>query len=107
MLQTLGQNISEAQAENLWQNGQSRFDNQFRATFSNQGVAIDPGFTDDMIGVTSSYFLARSDIDLDGVPFTFFSVIQRSGLLVVARSRGSDGAPALGEAPAAPVAKQR
>ncbi|HEX5124791.1 MAG TPA: type II secretion system minor pseudopilin GspK [Rhodanobacteraceae bacterium] len=105
VLQTLGQNISQAQAENLWQNGQAHADNQFRNTWSNMGIAIDPGIGDDMIGVRSSYFLARSDIDLDGVPFTFFSVIQRPGLIVIARSRGSDAAPAVPDAPAATMSR--
>jgi general secretion pathway protein K len=99
VLRTLGLNISEAQAENLWQNGQASYDNQFRTTWGNQGIVLDVG--DDAIGVASSYFLARSDIDLDGVSFTFFSVIQRPGLIVVERSRGSDAAPAVWNAPAA------
>ncbi|HEY0232072.1 MAG TPA: hypothetical protein VGC55_12535, partial [Dokdonella sp.] len=46
-----------------------------------------------MIGTSSTYFLARGDIVLDDVPFTFFSLIergQRGPIHVLARSRGSD-----------------
>ncbi len=51
-----------------------------------------------MFDVQSTYFLARGDIVLDEVPFTFYSVIERSplggphprGIHVLARSRGSD-----------------
>lgn len=99
VLQALGTNtLSQAQAENLWENGQATYDNTFRQVWTNRGIAIDPGLSDHEIGTRSSYFLARSDIELDGVPFTFFSVIQRPGFIVIARSRGSDAAPALADA---------
>lgn len=47
----------------------------------------------------SSYFLARCDVELDGLPFTFYSVIERSvgastgtanGIRVLLRNRGGD-----------------
>ena len=43
------------------------------------------------IATTSSYFLARGDIGLDAVPFTFYSLIERGGggIRVIERSRGS------------------
>jgi general secretion pathway protein K len=46
--------------------------------------------------VHSSYFLARGDITLDGLPFTFYSLIERrtggavGGIRVIERSRGAD-----------------
>ena len=45
-------------------------------------------------GVTSTYFLARADVRLDDIVFTFYSVLERSqrGVRVVGRSRGSDDA---------------
>lgn len=104
VLQTLGPHISVAQAESLWENGQAHNDNTFATQWASKNIAIDVG---DKAGVISSYFLARSDIDLDGVPFTFFSVIQRGGLCglcVIERSRGSDMAPAAWTAPAPPAA---
>jgi general secretion pathway protein K len=104
VLQTLG--LSAAQAESVWQNGQARWQGDVRAAFESAGVPIDPAITEREIGTISSYFLARSDIELDGLPFTFFSVIERPGLRVLSRSRGGDGAPALWNAPATPVAAQ-
>jgi len=109
VLQTLGQGISVAQAESLWQNGQAHWDNQFATTWRTMNIPVDP-LLGDKAGNVSSYFLARSDIDLDGVPFTFFSVIQRGtpcGLCVIARSRGGDAAPVVGDAPATPAATLR
>jgi len=108
VLRTLGVNIlSEAQAESLWQNGQASYDNEFRRNWTNNGIVVDPEISAAMIGVESHYFLARSDIDLDGVPFTFFSVIQRPGLIVVERSLGSDAAPAVWDPPTAPAVTSR
>ena len=48
----------------------------------------------DKVDVVSSYFLARGEILLDDVPFTFYSLVQRHNgqLQVIARSRGSDDA---------------
>jgi len=109
VLQTLGQGISVPQAEGLWQNGQAHWDNQFATTWRTMNIPVDP-LLGDKAGNVSSYFLARSDIDLDGVPFTFFSVIQRGtpcGLCVIARSRGGDAAPVVGDAPATPAATLR
>ena len=103
VLQTLGLNMTAAQAESLWQNGQAHWDNQFATTWRNMNIPVDPGVGADKAGIISSYFLARSDIDLDGVPFTFFSVIQRGGtcgLCVIERTRGADAAPALADVPA-------
>ncbi len=93
--------MSAAQAESLWQNGQAQFGSDFATTWrTNYNVAVDPNLGADKAGTKSGYFLVRSDIELDGVPFTFFSVIQRPlGLRVIARSRGSDDA--LATAPAA------
>jgi general secretion pathway protein K len=110
LLQTLGTNISPAQAESLWQGGQAHWEAGFKAQWASQGVVVDQAIGDPIVGVASSYFIARSDIELDGVPFTFFSVIQRGGgcgLCVVERSRGSDMAPAASAAPTAPVAMPR
>jgi general secretion pathway protein K len=53
---------------------------------------IDPDFYD----VRSSYFLARGEITLDGLPFAFHSIIEHrsggvdGGIHVIQRSRGSD-----------------
>jgi general secretion pathway protein K len=100
VLQTLG-DITQAQAESIWQNGQAHYDNTFATEWlSNIKVVVDPSLGD-RAGTRSSYFLARSDVDLDGVPLTFFSVIERreDGVRVIARSRGSDDAAAAPPAP--------
>ena len=101
VLQTLGP-ISEAQAQTLWQGGQAHW----QGVSDWQGVNVDPEAVT-VTGVASSYFLARSDIFLDGVPFTFFSLMERgrgTGIRVVERSRGSDEALV---APALPSAAAR
>jgi cytochrome c biogenesis protein CcdA len=52
------------------------------------------------LGVASTYFLARGDVILDGVPFPFASLIERrvgtaeGGVHVLLRSRGADDAGA-------------
>ena len=51
------------------------------------------------LGVTSSYFLARGEITLDGIPFSFSSLLERvtgtarGGVHVLERSRGAEDAP--------------
>jgi general secretion pathway protein K len=103
VLQTLGGNISKAQAESLWQNGQAHWNNTFSTEWSRSGITLDP--PSGRVGTSSSYFLARGDVSLDGIPFTFYSLIERSqdgsGIRVLERSRGSDDAlvaPALPDA---------
>jgi general secretion pathway protein K len=103
VLQTLGDNISKAQAESLWQNGQAHWSGTFWKDWS--GITVDPSVVpSDRVGLSSSYFLARGDVTLDGIPVTFYSLIERSrgfGIRVLERSRGSDDAlvaPALPDA---------
>jgi general secretion pathway protein K len=105
VLQSLEDGISRAAAERLWQNGQAnRSDlSAFLAELPDRGAGIDPALRA-QLGFRSSYFLARGDIVLDDVPFTFFSLIERrigSGIRVLERSRGADEAlstPALDRA---------
>jgi general secretion pathway protein K len=96
VLQTLGP-ISQAQAESLWQNGQAHFGDvrEFRQQCAQQLIEID--VPDAVLATSSGYFLARADIRLDGIPFTFYSLIDREhGLQVVERSRGGDAVMAPG-----------
>jgi general secretion pathway protein K len=100
VLQTLG-DIPAAEAERLWQNGQAHWSGEFWNAWT--GIAVDPAVRDRAYaGTTSHYFLARGDVTLDGIPFTFYSLIQRgAGVRVIERSRGSDDmlvTPALPEA---------
>lgn len=98
VLQTLGENLTQAQGESVWQNGQAHWTADFRQQWQTQNIIVDPAITSRMIGVVSTYFLARGDILLDGVPFTFYSLIERDmggadgGIRVLERSRGSDDA---------------
>ncbi len=93
VLQSLG--LSQAVAENLWQNGAAHWSTtQFKTQLTQLGVVLDPNL-DSWITTTSTYFLARGDIVLDDVPFTFYSLIERvqnRPIAVLERSRGSDDA---------------
>ena len=103
VLMSLGDGMTRATAEKLWRGGQARY-TDIHAFLPETGIAATAQLYD-LLGVSSTYFLARSDILLDGVPFTFYSLIERNGLRVLQRSRGADlalvtPAPiAAGEAP--------
>lgn len=99
VLQALIANLSQAQAENLWQNGTAQWTvDSFKAQLRQVlGTALLDPALDSVISSVSTYFLARGDINLDGVPFTFYSLIERrqqpdGGIRVLERSRGSDDA---------------
>ena len=105
VLQALGANITQAQAESLWQNGQASWSavGDFVTAAQGQNVTVDLQVRS-LLATTSNYFIARGDVGLDGVPFTFYSLIERApGIRVLERSRGSDAAlddsgnPALAE----------
>jgi general secretion pathway protein K len=94
LLQALLTNATPAVAQSLWQNGSAQ--NESIDQFTNQlpPLGVDLRSPKPRIDVHSHYFLARGDIVLDDVPFTFFSVIERGqgGVRVLARSRGADDA---------------
>jgi general secretion pathway protein K len=80
-------------AQRIWQEG--------HANYASLGdlAAILPGVQSESryYGVRSTYFQARGDITLDGLPFTFYSLIERrfgvggdGGIRVIARSRGGE-----------------
>lgn len=112
VLQTFADGITQAQAESLWQNGQAHWPSNFRDAWRQQNVIVDGAINERMAGTVSTYFLARGDVVLDEIPFTFFSLIERGlggargGVRVLERSRGSDDvltAPALPPADARPA----
>lgn len=91
VLQSLG--ISRSNAEKIWNNGQANYQDvsRFLADAQIPPASLRP----DAIALSSTYFLARGDILLDDVPFTFFSLIERvpgQQPQVISRSRGSDDA---------------
>jgi general secretion pathway protein K len=98
VLQALGDGITQAVAESLWQGGQAHWPSaEFLTQWKDQGVKVDARLSRETLSTASSYFLARGDMTLDSVPFTFYSLIERrigadGGIRVLERSRGSDDA---------------
>lgn len=96
VLMALAETITQGVAERAWNGGQARWNDvaAFGDFLRGTGVALDPS-TQRLLGVESSYFLARGQIVLDEVPFAFTSLIERRdgvGIRVLARSRGADEA---------------
>ncbi|HET9031387.1 MAG TPA: type II secretion system minor pseudopilin GspK [Dokdonella sp.] len=100
VLMSLDSRMTAVLAERIRQNRQARWTSVATALdeVAQQGVNnIDQAG----LSVTSSYFLARGEITLDGVPFSFSSVIERSagganspgGIHIFARSRGGEDVP--------------
>ena len=90
VLMTLNDSMTEQLAQRLWQNGHANFADS-TATSLGVPIVIFP----DAYGVTSDHFLARGDIILDELPFTFYSLIEfrksvGGGIHVIERTRGSD-----------------
>ena len=92
VLMTLGIDTLEA-AQRIWQEGHANY------TSLDELAAIVPAIRTESryYGVQSTYFRARADITLDGLPFTFYSLIERrlgagadGGIRVLARTRGED-----------------
>jgi len=90
--------LTQQSAQALWQQGHARFN----SATEHELATLVPGVLFDCPGtrcyaVQSSYFLARGEIVLDGLPFVFHSLIQRTigtasgGVRVFQRSRGADG----------------
>ena len=98
VLMSLDSRMTAVLAERIRQNRQARWSSSQQALdeVGQQGVDnVNPTG----LGVTSSYFLARGEITLDGVPFGFSSVLERvtgtsrGGIHVLARSRGGEDVP--------------
>jgi general secretion pathway protein K len=100
VLMSLDSRMTEALALRIRQNGQARWTSVDSALSEaeNQGVRIPPENRAGL-GVTSRYFLARGEITLDAIPFSFSSLLERvtgtarGGVHVLARSRGAEDAP--------------
>jgi general secretion pathway protein K len=80
-------------AQRIWQEGHANY-----ASLADLAAVL-PGVQGESryYGVRSTYFQARGDITLDGMPFTFYSLIERrlgagsdGGIRVIARSRGGE-----------------
>jgi general secretion pathway protein K len=93
VLMTIDDAIDETMARKLWSEGHAHFndaqESTVQAALNNPLIRVDQR----AYSVESTFFLARGDIALDGLTFTFYSVLSRpsSGVIqVIARSRGSD-----------------
>lgn len=94
VLMTMKQSMTEAEAQPIWQQGHANF------TTPQEAIKAQPALggvieCEVCYSVQSSYFLARGEITLDGLPFTFYSLIERriespGGIRVLQRSSGAD-----------------
>jgi general secretion pathway protein K len=100
VLMTLSSIVDEQTAKAIAQEGHANFTSIDDIRSQLPGQLIECGGTGVPVtrcfDVRSSYFLARGDITLDDLPFTFFSLIERrygganAGIRVIERSRGTD-----------------
>jgi general secretion pathway protein K len=93
VLMTMVAGMTEQSAAAIWQQGHANIQ---------QVSALPPPQPDhfNLYSTQSSYFLARCDVTLDGLPFTFYSLIERpsgpsitpgnSAIRVLRRNRGGD-----------------
>jgi general secretion pathway protein K len=93
VLRSLDDKITDAVAQRLWQRGQAHWQDlgSFAHELRNQNVELDPR-AQQQLGVRSRYFVARGDIELDGLDFRTQSVIERGPgrLRVLQRGRAEE-----------------
>jgi general secretion pathway protein K len=89
--------LTEQEAAAIWQQGHAHFNKLTDLNQSPYNVFLNSPTP--MYGVSSQFFLAHGDITLDGLPFSFYSLLQRSlgggagangGIFVLQRSRGGE-----------------
>ena len=97
VLMTMVDGMTEQTAASIWQQGHARF--ALIDDVKAQLQAPAPVQFSNLYSVHSKYFLARCDVMLDGLPFTFYSLVERapSGssssngpIHVLLRNRGGD-----------------
>jgi general secretion pathway protein K len=92
VLRTLVEGMSEASAQRLYNGGRARHRSveDLRAVFEQEHLPPLTPAEEEGLSVVSTWFLAESMIEIDGIPLNYFSVIEREAgnLRVVARSRG-------------------
>lgn len=92
VLQSLHPRITEEVARRLWREGRANWQDvsDFRQELQRLAIVFDPA-QERGLSTASRYFLARGDIQLDGLLFQPTSLIDRErGVRVLQRSRGSD-----------------
>jgi len=94
VLMSLVENLDEARARKLNDEGHARMSSieAFDAKLTQLGLVRNGGPTGPGVGVASTQFRAEAVIELDGIPFRYYSRIERNelGHHVRARSRGVD-----------------
>ena len=104
VLETLNDTVTEESATALWQQGHAHFTQWStpNGATSNSGSSNQQATQSlpqakyrNCFGFTSSYFSARGDVALDGLHFTFYSLIERravagAGVRVLLRNRGGE-----------------
>lgn len=94
VLMSLVENLDEARARKLNDDGNARMTSieAFDAKLTQLGLVRDGGPTGPGVGVASTQFQAEAVVELDGIPFRYYSRIERGarGHAVRARSRGVD-----------------
>lgn len=92
VLMSLVEQLDETRARQLNDDGKARMASldTFNAKLAQLGLVLDGGAQG--LGVSSDQFLAEAIVELDGIPFRYFSRIVREqqGSRVVYRGRGSD-----------------
>jgi general secretion pathway protein K len=93
VLRTLNPSWTDQDAAAVWRQGHANYQD-WSGLPTQIPTAMQQGFS-----FQSSYFLARCDVTLDGLPFTFYSLIERNssgstgvanGIRVLLRNRGGD-----------------
>jgi len=101
VLMTLSPNMTEQIAKTIAQEGHANYHQVDEVGQLLPGHLIDCGGPKVPVtlcyDVRSTHFLARGDVQIDGLPFTFYSLIERNygggsaaGIRVIERSRGPD-----------------
>lgn len=97
VLMSLSSKMTQSMAANLYSDGHANWGSRTAALNALQGngraggIVIDPAHQVGL-GVRSDYFMARGHIELDGIDFTYRSLIQRNaGIRVLWRRMGGDG----------------
>jgi general secretion pathway protein K len=92
VLMSLSPAITQAVAERLWQEGHAHFKQRtdFDGELQKLGIVVKEGDLAD-VGVSSEYFVTQAELEIDGIPFAYSSLIQRTKgrYAVLARMRGA------------------
>jgi general secretion pathway protein K len=95
VLMTLDQNMTADMAQPIWQQGHAHYNSVADACRAQPALPV-VDCNSPLYATTSTYFLARGEITLDGLPFEFQSVIERriggadGGVRVIQRNRGTN-----------------